>query len=473
MFVVSSITFVLGGILFQSVSYVLVGVVLSSALVYSKLRLRYEIRDTRLAIDRRTVEEVPFAGQPAALSLDITNSGSVPARGEFEDSLPDGCELSAGTNKFSGTIPPQSGMRLIYSVTPSRRGTFTFTGVRLHRWDIHGLHTSDEFIPRKSVLGVHTAKESLHAARKLAGREHLEYPGISRSVALVMRSLEFDKIRDYMPGDRARDVHWKLLSKLDRLMTKVYVKEGAVQTMMIVDCSRSMRSDYGGRTKLDHSIDLSMQLSNVLLSSFHSVGVALVDEVSMLDRVRPAVGKHQFDRIVKVLKNTPSSAPATVPEPRSDSPGPSSVQAGTRPVVDSNKGEGFMAAVRSLGTAASPRARGMGVDGIVRNAAAHSKGQKWLFIIITDMISSKDAVIAGGRMCQRTGNRMVVLHTYDDWYSASGRELDVPEAERLYGDILDSVKVEGTLRGLGASYLRVGPADTTAGIVRSLRRSES
>jgi hypothetical protein len=68
---------------------------------------------------------------------------------------------------------------------------------------------------------------------------------------------------------------------------------------------------------------------------------------------------------------------------------------------------------------------------------------------------------------------MVVLHIYDDWYSASGRELGVPEAERLYGDILDSVKVEGALRGLGASYLRVGPADTTAGIVRSLRRSES
>jgi hypothetical protein len=48
--------------------------------------------------------------------------------------------------------------------------------------------------------------------------------------------------------------------------------------------------------------------------------------------------------------------------------------------------------------------------------------------------------------------------------------MDVQEGERLYGRLSEGIKLEGALRRAGATFLRVGPADTTARIVRSVRR---
>jgi hypothetical protein len=49
----------------------------------------------------------------------------------------------------------------------------------------------------------------------------------------------------------------------------------------------------------------------------------------------------------------------------------------------------------------------------------------------------------------------------------------MPEAERLYGDLSDSLKIEATFRGMGVSYIRIGPADTASRIVRAIRRGKA
>ena len=68
---------------------------------------------------------------------------------------------------------------------------------------------------------------------------------------------------------------------------------------------------------------------------------------------------------------------------------------------------------------------------------------------------------------------MLVINTYDDWYRKTSEEPDMPEIERLYADLSGSLKTEAILRGLGASYIRIGPADSTARIVRAIRRGEA
>jgi hypothetical protein len=42
--------------------------------------------------------------------------------------------------------------------------------------------------------------------------------------------------------------------------------------------------------------------------------------------------------------------------------------------------------------------------------------------------------------------------------------------ERMYENLSGYMKVEASLKGAGASYLRVGPADTASRIVRNIRR---
>ncbi|HIH00550.1 TPA: DUF58 domain-containing protein, partial [Thermoplasmata archaeon] len=184
-------------------------------------------------------------------------------------------------------------------------------------------------------------------------------------IAMIMYDLEFDNIREYIPGDRSRDIHWKLLSKLEDLYTKVYTREGVVQTMIFVDCSRSMRMVGSGLSKMDHSIDLSMQVSKVLLSSFHATGVCLLDELSVISQVPPAVGRRQFDRIVESLRKVPAAVPLEIPdespEPATDED-PEAIVPPEPPIVEASPAEAekFLSIVRSLGRTTVERSSGIG-----------------------------------------------------------------------------------------------------------------
>ncbi len=467
---VSAAVFALAGILFPSLAFALMCPVLVGVLIYARAKFIGEVRATEIIINRSSHDEVPFAGQPMALTVEILNAGPAPVRCDLEDVLPEDCELAAGTNRYSGTIPAQSQMVLSYTVVPQKRKLYIFDGLRLDMRDEFGLFSHSTTVEDGTKITVHTSKESLQTARRIAGREHLEYSGQARHLSAVMYDLEFDSLRDYLPGDKPRDIDWKLLARLDELFTKVYTKEGAIQTMIFVDCSRSMRASGDGLSKIDHSIDLCLQLSRVLLSSYHAAGVALIDEVSVIEQLRPSLVRHQFERIIEILRNAPSTMAQPEHEPvevPSVAPAANGEQAVEGPEAAAQR-ERFLSTVKALGVRTSKRSRGVGMDDVIRKLLT-ARDQKQMVIVITDLISSRDAVLASARLCQRRGSQMLVLHMYDDWYEKTDGGVDVPEAERMYGNLMKYLEVEARLRKMGASYVRIGPADATASIVRTIR----
>jgi uncharacterized protein (DUF58 family) len=471
--IVTSMTFAVAGVLFQSMPFVLLCCAFAASLVYARSKFIGEIRSTDLQVTRVLSDELPFAGQPLSVDVRILNAGPTTIDCVLEDMIPEDCEIAAGTNVHTGVVPSRSQLTISYTVVPKKRKTYVFPGVKVEVEDEYGLFVHESMVESTTTLSVHTSKESLDRARKLAGKEHLEYSGLSRHIAMVMYDLEFDNIREYMPGDRSRDVHWKLLSKLDDLYTKVYTREGVVQTMIFVDCSRSMRMIGSGLGKMDHSIDLSMQISKVLLSSFHATGVCLLDELSVLSQVPPGVGRRQFDRIVESLRKVPPAVSFELPEAPPPQT-PSSDEPPAPPVAeaeggDSGEGGVFLSIVRSLGRGSVDRSSGIGFDGVVRNLLTKSVGRKLMMIVITDMLSSRDAILSGARFCGRKGSKLVVLHLCGDWYRERDQPLDTPEVEKLYEDLMGHIELEGKLRRAGAAYLRIGPADTTAAIVRAMR----
>jgi uncharacterized protein (DUF58 family) len=258
-------------------------------------------------------------------------------------------------------------------------------------------------------------------------------------------------------------------------MTKTYRKEGSLQTMVFVDCSRSMRLKRSKVAKVDHAVDLSMQLSNVLISSFYPAGVAIFDEIKVLKKAPPALGRHQFEKIVHVLRDAPSSmAESEVGTVRTEeTESNKTMEPKQISLKASAEGKEFLSALDKIATKGTRPALGIGLEGGIKETIANNRGREQLYIIISDLVSSRDAVIAGAKLCKSTGNKMLVIQTYDNWYRNAEAMLDMPEAERLYGDLSDSLRIEATFRGLGVSYIRIGPADTASRIVRAVRRGKA
>lgn len=467
-----SIALALAGILFSNLSWTIVSIALIGAYLYTHSRFVSELGRTNIEIKRTVLDEMVFAGEAAGVRVEILNKDPVTIRGVFEDVLPEGCELSAGNNRAERVFPARSILTLSYSLVPKKRGPHLIEGMRIEREDSFGLLNETQMIEHGTFINAHTRKESFDAARKMVGKEHVEFSGMARSPAIILRALEFDGIRDYAPGDRARDIHWRLLPKLGKLMTKTYRREGALQTLVFIDCSRSMRIKDYKIAKIDHALDLCMQLSNVLISSYHPAGVVTFDETQVLAKAYPSLGRHQFEKIVKTLRGVPDSIrPSEGPGEPSDARISTGESGEVRGTGQPNVGDAeFLSAIGRSKNTSRGRSLGFGVEGAMKELLVRSKGQELLFIVISDLISSRDAVLTATKICRSSGSKMLVIHTYDDWYKQSSEYPDVPDIERLYTNLEGSLGIEARLRSLGASYIRIGPADTSARIVRATRR---
>jgi uncharacterized protein (DUF58 family) len=462
----------LAAYLFMSLSWIIVSAGLLVVYTYSRNRFVNEVRGSQIEVEHKVLDEVAFSKEPLAVKVEVMNWNSTPLAARFEDRIPDDCTVASGSNIATVTVPPHSVWSYTYSIIPDRRGRHVIGGLDIEQTDSFGLFVHRREIDSQAGISVHTRRESLTTARDIARREHFEYAGLTRTPTVVVREFEHAGIRDYVPGDKARDIHWKAYAKLGKLMTKTYKKEGTLETTVFVDCGRSMRLTTDEIAKIDHAIDLGIQLSRVLLSNFHRTGAIVFDETSIVSNVEASLGKHQFEKIVRGLRETPDSIRTDTRAQMRNGPAPGDMPARANvedlPQVDS--GETFFEVLRTMTRGRPGMLKDMGLEGVISGMIARNRGGAVLFIVISDLISSRDAVLSAARMCSRTGNRMLVIQTYDDWYSRSPGPVDSAEAERLYSNMEVGVKMEAALRRTGASFIRIGPADTTARIVRSVRR---
>ena len=91
---------------------------------------------------------------------------------------------------------------------------------------------------------------TIHAHRKVRGLLDGEYTSVFHG-----RSLEFDDIRPYIPGDEIKDVDWKATARLGSLMTRRYVASRKHTVVLVVDTGRSMAAlAASGESKKDLAI---------------------------------------------------------------------------------------------------------------------------------------------------------------------------------------------------------------------------
>ena len=122
-----------------------------------------------------------------------------------------------------GCIPAKRGLYLLdtcYLETPSRLGLWAIRRAAPARCELRvypdlireGKRVAAQFLNREGV-GVHRQRQ-------------------------VGRGREFEKLRDYAPGDDYNEIHWKATAKRGRPVTKVFQVERTQEVYVIVDASR-------------------------------------------------------------------------------------------------------------------------------------------------------------------------------------------------------------------------------------------
>jgi uncharacterized protein (DUF58 family) len=114
------------------------------------------------------------------------------------------------------------------------------------------------------------------------------------------RSMEFEQIKDYVPGDDYRTVNWKASARKEQLMINTYVEERSQHIYCVIDKGRLMKMPFEGMTLLDYAINASLVLINVALQRHDKAG--LITFSKKIDQFLPAESKAiQMNTVLEAL----------------------------------------------------------------------------------------------------------------------------------------------------------------------------
>ncbi len=114
------------------------------------------------------------------------------------------------------------------------------------------------------------------------------------------RGMEFEELREYIPGDDVRDIDWNVTHRLGRPFVKRFREERELTAVLAVDMSGSFQFGSAQRTKREFAAEIAATLAMSAAKNGDKVALLLfTDEVELF--VPPRKGRRHILRIVREL----------------------------------------------------------------------------------------------------------------------------------------------------------------------------
>jgi len=255
-------------------------------------------------------EEVFSLGVSNRVDLVVRNRGTIPLWVELADEPPADFRVDppVGSQARNGVECRRTAARRLepggewetgYYAIPPQRGDYRFGRLNVRCRTRLGLLVRQQRFEPEPAVRVYPNVLDLRKYELLGRRDQLAQMGL-RQLRLRGTALEFESLREYVPGDELRRVDWKATARKGVMMVKEYELERSQQVMLALDLGRTMASRLGDLTKIDHAINACVLLSHVASYSDDRVGLlAFADEV--VGYLPPGKGKHQTARLTEFL----------------------------------------------------------------------------------------------------------------------------------------------------------------------------
>jgi len=125
----------------------------------------------------------------------------------------------------------------------------------------------------------------------LAGHYHSVFRG---------RGIDFDSVREYVPGDEVRTIDWNVTARAGRPFVKQFREERELVVWLLIDVSASGDFGSGGATKRELAAELACVLALSAVRNNDKVGLLMFsDRIEV--RVPPAKGRRHVMRVVREI----------------------------------------------------------------------------------------------------------------------------------------------------------------------------
>lgn len=202
-------------------------------------------------------------------------------------------------------------------------------------------------------------------------------------------SVEFASHRLYVPGDDIRRVDWRAYAKADRFFIKEYEEETNMRVHLVLDCSKSMaypeHPDTPRMTKWDYAATVAASLAHLLIYQQDGVGLTLFNH-EIRRQLPVSTSRASLHELAATIEASP-------PDDRTD------------------------------------------VKALFHQLAGHLP-RRGLVVILSDLLTDVDDVVAGLQRLRYSRHDVIVLHVLDH------DELEFPFTDRTLFEGMEEVNVE-------------------------------
>lgn len=204
-------------------------------------------------------------------------------------------ELVSPTEDRVTTLPEGVALsRLEWAVTPAQRGQYQVDRAYLEVASPLGFWSARTSHPVESELRVYP---DLFSERKKVAALFLRRGQLgSRAHRQAGQGRDFEKLREYVPGDSYDEIHWKASAKRGHPVTKVFQIERTQEVYVIIDASRlsGRKVAAGSTTALERFVTAALILGAAAERQGDQFGLlAFSDRV--LSFVRAKTGQSHYD----------------------------------------------------------------------------------------------------------------------------------------------------------------------------------
>ena len=194
-----------------------------------------------------------------------------------------------------------------YYLRPVARGEYYFGKLNIYVFTKIGLVKRRSVFGNKQMLKVYPSFIQMKKLDFLAIDNRLSQPGLKK-IRRIGHTMEFEQIKEYVPGDDVRTINWKATAKQGDLMVNQFQDEKAQPIYSIIDTGRVMKMPFNGLSLLDYAINSSLAFSNIALKKKDKVG--LISFSSKIGNILKANARlSQLQQIMERLYNINTQFP--------------------------------------------------------------------------------------------------------------------------------------------------------------------
>lgn len=159
-----------------------------------------------------------------------------------------------------------------YSVRPVERGVYNFGSIHVFVSSILQIFSRRYTFSDANDVKVYPSYVQMKKYEFLAMHNSLTEFGMKK-IRRIGHTMEFEQIKNYIPGDDVRNVNWKATAKRGALMVNQYQDEKSQPIYSIIDLGRVMKMPFEGLSLLDYAINSALAFSNIALLKNDKAGM--------------------------------------------------------------------------------------------------------------------------------------------------------------------------------------------------------